>query len=198
MDTFEIYRAMRETLARIRKRAVDYAPAFRDGTALATWLEDKIDWTLAQWRDHLALGWHLSDATHALTLADFRQGAESDAEIAARLNAGGIGGLDAVAARFTERDRAKLIGFFRADMNDSALNVGGALLDIDAALAAAGNRATALYPSSGDVTAIKYVNRDGRRLRVSKTIDEMGLDGAPLAGDLDGLAAAVGGLLSGT
>ena len=182
MDTLEVFLKMRNHLRGYYVRAAEQGAKFRDGTAKATWLDDTIIYEFENHYAWLTLYWLLTDSSKTIiTEADFT-GVDT-----AELTSFGILGRSTFAgwiSGMSERDRTKLLAFFRADMSDSKLDVQQKLTDIRKLVNEVQVIANGLVSRSGGPQTIKYENIGGLKRPVGKTFNEMSLNGAPLANKL--------------
>lgn len=192
MDTLDLFVGLRNTFREIDRQCERFAPSFRDGTAKATWLEDGVNYAFDSWRAQLLLRWLLSDDMHDLSLSDFDAGERALIEFGIISPTRTLADIQASA---TERDRTKLLAFFRADKADQSLNVGQGLNAVSTAMANAKATAMSLINTTGDATTIKYIQVDGITRKEGKTLSEMGIDGSGLANELDALRTAISGVV---
>lgn len=184
MNTFDLYKQIVAEFTSLHKRgAVQFEPLVRNGAAKATWLE-KLVIMLDRTRVSVTRCWLLSDPNHTLDISDFHTGIDGlallDIDAPSVLN---------VPASLNERDRAKMIRFFRADK--PGINVGVGLAAVSDAMAAVKTEALSLINTTGDATTIKYTKRDGVVKPEGRTLAEMGVNGAPLADLLMALDAEI-------
>jgi len=184
-----VFLDMRQRLRVFTARANVHGPKFRDGTARATWLVDSVQWEFESIIDWLTLDWLLSDATKlTISEADFSVGVDE-------LTAFGILGatdFPTWIANMEERDRDKLVDFFQADVKDAGLNVQQKLGQLRTLITTAQATAMALINTTGDATTIGYETVGGLKRASGKTFTDMGINGVPLADEIDLIAAKVG------
>ena len=192
MDIYTLFGEMRAHMQVFVTRANIHGPKFRDGTAKATWIPDSVLWEFDRVYAWLTLFWHLSNENKAtITVDDFTVGAE---ELVA-FNITSQRTLADWVALMRERDRDKLIAFFRADSGDDTLNVNQKLGQLRTCIVDAMTIADGLIDRTGDADTIKYETVGSTKRAVGKTIAEMGINGVPLADAIDDIKAKVGELI---
>lgn len=199
MDSLGNYSSMRAVLRSVSGNATRFSPKFRDGSANADWVEKGIYRVFDLWQAKLTALWLLSDNTHTLAFSDFELTPGEDVvQIEARLRSAewsmlqGSETLSTLEASMTERNRSKLVAFFRADMENPGLAVGGGLVAVRNAMDVCRDAAAVAIPPTGDIDYFKReVGPGNEPITVVKTLAEMGVNGVPLADSLDLLAGEI-------
>lgn len=143
MDTLALYTQLRRQIGHIKAQADRMAIKAAAGTINASDVHDGIRTNgFEVWYTRVSIFWDASDPAVDLTAQDY---GFSVARLA-------LWGVDpaAVQTSMTERDRAKLIGFWRADRKDAAFAPAPALGQLSASMIAARNHVIANFPASLD------------------------------------------------
>jgi len=167
MDMLGVYSAMRRDILAIRSQADRISARIAANTVTASDLHDGLRTNgFEVWFTRLSVLWDASDASVDLTTQDYTFPS-------AKLTQWGVDPV-ALTAGLTERSRAKLIGFWRADKLDAGYSPAADLAALRTSMAAARNFVATNYPiGAGGLDEGIAIDADGERITKVFSAGEM-------------------------